>query len=246
MRVAIISSPRSGNTWFREVLSKTLGLENIAIHNYLDAPSSLPKKCALQIHWYREPNFQKFLLQNDFQLITLARHPLDVLISTLAFIRHEPETARWLGGNVAIPKTLHGCTPTSVAFANYAVSFGAENLLCVSQQWWHDENVIRVRYEDLVANPTSEFGRVVEGLGGGKQRLIEALDERDFSYFQSLPNKHGWKGRPGLWRLLIVPATARRIRRRHSNVFETLGYTVRPKLLLSRKRAEANWNALER
>jgi hypothetical protein len=59
----------------------------------------------------------------------LARHPLDVLVSMLNFIRHEPLTARWLEGNAEIPKTLVGQAPTSENFLNYAMSWGAENLL---------------------------------------------------------------------------------------------------------------------
>lgn len=106
LRVAIVSGPRSGNTWVRSVLSKALDLVQIGVHNPLDIPAALPKRLALQIHWYREPNFQAFLRSNGFRVAVIARHPFDVLISVLHFVRYEPMTDRWLEGNAAIPTHL--------------------------------------------------------------------------------------------------------------------------------------------
>ena len=198
MRIAIVSSPRSGNSWVRSVLSAAFGAEQLPVHNYLDAYEKLPEKCILQLHWYREPNFQRFLEENGFRILTLARHPLDILVSVLKFSRHELETARWLEGNVEIPMDLGECSPASVNFLHYATSWGAENLLSVTYQWWHDPKAIRVRYESLVANPEKSFRKMAVELG---------LDDRDFSlelsrfnlaYFQALKNRHGWQGRPGL------------------------------------------------
>jgi hypothetical protein len=49
-RIAIVGSPRSGNTWARMVLARMMGLEEIAVHNWKDLPSELPANCILQIH----------------------------------------------------------------------------------------------------------------------------------------------------------------------------------------------------
>jgi hypothetical protein len=245
MRVAIISSPRSGNTWVRSVLANSLDLQEIAVHNYLDAPAELPPRCIFQIHWYREPNFQRFLEENHFKSVIIGRHPLDVLLSVLQFIRHEPATSQWLLGNAEIPLDLAGQSPSSDAFTDYALGWGAENLLSVTYQWWHDQRALRVKYEDLVEGSSEKFARLVYALAGEtpRARLDESLKRFSFKYFQSLPNHHGWAGRAGLWRQLIPTRAARAIYRRHRHLFDVLGYEV-PWTWTTRRQATRNWESL--
>lgn len=138
LRIAVISTPRSGNSWIRSVLAGALGMQEIAVHNYLDIQEQLPDRCFLQIHWYREPNFQTWLAANKFRTLCVARHPLDILLSVMHYIRYEPDTAKWLGGNVDIPSQLLSASPASKAFLDYAIGDGAENLLSISYQWWKD------------------------------------------------------------------------------------------------------------
>ena len=109
LRIAIISTPRCGNTWVRVVLSDILKLEQLAVHNYSEL-ESIPDRAIVQLHWYREPRFQCFLRDYGFKTLVLSRHPLDVLVSILNFIRHEPLTARWLEGNAEIPPSLDRAT----------------------------------------------------------------------------------------------------------------------------------------
>jgi hypothetical protein len=244
MRIAIVSSPRSGNTWVRSILRDGLDLEEIAVHNYLDAVH-IPERCVFQLHWYREPNFQDFLARHRFQIITLARHPLDVLISVLHFIRHEPDTAKWLGGNCELPEALPGRSPVSDEFLDYALSFGSENLLSVTYQWWHEKSAIRIRYEDFVAATDVEADKLAVQLEACGEHLRHAVAINSLEVFKALPNRHGWQGCPGLWRELIPYENAAAIYARHHRVFQTLGYSIDP-TDLSREAAERNWTALVR
>ena len=243
MRIAIIGTPRSGNTWVRSVLRDALDLPEFAVHNYRDLPPVLPERAILQLHWYREPGFQAFLHGNGFRTVVLARHPLDVLLSVLHFVRHEPRTSRWLEGNVELPAALSSGSPVSEAFERYATSWGAENLLSVSCQWWLDSAATRMRYEDLVDDPRRAFRHLIGALGGEDGRLDAALAGNGFDVFRRTPNRHGWQGTPGLWRRLIPPAVARRIRSRHARVFDTLGYRV-PRYVLTRRQARQTWTHL--
>lgn len=243
MRIAIVSTPRSGNTWVRGVLRDALALPEFAVHNYRDLPPVLPAQTILQLHWYREPGFQALLRESEFKVIVLGRHPLDVLLSVLHFVRREPLTARWLEGNAQIPANLSQETPTSKGFERYAMSWGAENLLSISYQWWFEASAIRVRYEELVLNPEASFRKLISDLGGGSTRLGDALAANSLEVLQATPNRHGWQGTPNLWRQLIPPAVARRIRDRHARVFETLGYRV-PRYFLTRRHAQQVWSHL--
>jgi len=243
LRIAVISSPRSGNMWVRSVLGSILGLEQFAVHNYIELEEKIPDRCIVQLHWYREPNFQSFLNKHRFRTLVLARHPLDVLVSILHFVRHEPLTARWLEGNAEIPKGFPGTTPTSPDFLKYAVSWGAENVLGVSYQWWHDPGAVKVRYEELVERPQEALLNLARTFNPAVRDEKGAISRFDLASFQNLPNKHGWQGKPGLWRQLIVYSDARAIYKRHRRIFDVMGYSVQP-YLLTRAAALRRWNEL--
>jgi len=244
MRIAIVSSPRSGNSWLRGILGDSFELQHIAVHNYLDA-DNIPQRCVFQLHWYHEPNFQAFLSEHQFQVITIARHPLDILISVLHFVRYEPETAKWLGGNCEIPHSLAERSPSSDEFLEYAVNFGSENLLSITYQWWHDHSAIKIRYEDLVGTAEAEAVRISKLLRVPTERIPGAVAANSLERFKSLPNRHGWQGRPGLWRELIPFENANTIFARHRPIFEKLGYGIKP-TALTREKAEKNWASLLR
>jgi hypothetical protein len=245
LRIAIVSSPRCGNSYVRTVLARALNLAEIAVHNWTDTPKELPKDCILQIHWYREPNFQSFLRENSFRLLVLARHPLDVLLSVLHFIRYEPLTARWLEGNCAISPELLESSSVSAAFERYATSWGAENLLSISYQWWHDCAALRIRYEDLVEDPNGEFAAIAKALGQTTDCIETILTEINFQTFRAMPNRHGWQGKPGLWRMLVPTITALKIYACHQRIFNVLGYPI-PLSLTTRSTAKRNWERFKR
>jgi hypothetical protein len=240
LRIAIVSSPRSGNSWIRSTLAGALQAQEMAVHNYLDAPEDLPERCVLQIHWYREPNFQRWLQANKFKVVTIARHPLDVLISALRFICFEPETSRWLEGNTGLPGMLAASPPCSAEFLEYALSFEAENLLSITYQWWHDPAAIKIRYEDAVRDPAGLAGSLVAGWGADPDSVRPWLEASSLERMRTLPNRHGWQARPGLWKELIPPRDAACIFQRYRTLFHDLGYSVTP-YFLTRKTALRNW-----
>jgi hypothetical protein len=242
-RIAVISSPRSGNSWIRSVLAGSLNMNEIAVHNYLDAPNELPDRCFLQIHWYREPNFQKWLRLNDFKVVTIARNPFDILLSALHYSQFEPDTARWLEGNTGLPNGLLNATPYSKEFLQYALSFEAENLLSITYQWWHQANAIKLRYEDVTRDPNGTLEKIVSAFGGDRDALQPMLESISFEKMKNTPNRHGWQGRPGLWRELITPIDALKIWQRHRRIFQVLGYRFYP-YWLSQKSAKKNWSDL--
>jgi hypothetical protein len=243
VRIAVIGTPRSGNTWIRGVVADTLGCTHYAVHNYRDLPTDLAADCVLQIHWPREPGFQTFLRTEGFKIVIPARHPIDVLVSVLHFVRREPLTARWLEGNADIPHDLAAETPASPGFQRYALSYGAENLLSISYQWSFDRDAILVHYEKLVAEPRAGFRSLIERLGGLTEGVEAALGAHAFAHYRNMPNRHGWQANPGVWRQLVPRAVAQRIFLRHRPIFDRLGYQV-PFYALSKRRATKMWQQM--
>jgi len=247
MRLALISTPRSGNTWVRKFLASALFLEQDAVHDWRDVSPPLPTRYILQVHWYREPQFLDWLNENGFTPVVIARHPLDVLISILRFAKYEPQTSRWLEGAGKLPVDLGQANPTSKRFLDWAVGPGAENLLSVSYAWWQDEAAFRLKYEDAIFNPEETFGRLLRAADPEftpDGRASALLHKRIFEELQHAPNKHAWQGQPGLWKQVIASRDARRIGLRHQPVFDLLGYRAES-WFVSRASARRRWDAVK-
>jgi hypothetical protein len=255
MRVVVVSTPRSGNTWLRRLLATALGLEE---HGALEprevAWGDLPGRSILQIHWDRTRSFEERLRRDGFRVVALARHPLDVLISLASFVNSHPgprsiwaerATLRGEGGDES---ALLGATPTGPAFLDYATGPRARALLGISRQWWGAPGACAVRYEDLVADPVGELDRLLGDLGAGPSvALEEAVAANSLAQLRTLhtdnPN-HFWQGRPGLWRRLVTADAARRIAAAQPECFGPLGYPCDPDESLTIERARDHWRAL--
>jgi hypothetical protein len=244
LRIAVISSPRSGNTWLRSLLADAYGLEDFAFHNPAEADwSLLPRGCVLQIHWHRTPSFLRTLNDAGFRVVTMMRHPLDVLLSVLQFCQYDRSTLRWLDGENGNERPIYGVMPGSAAFVEYATGRRAAALLSVGTEWWRAPDVCRVRYEDLVADPVGELDRLIRDLGRPSLRPTDEVAGRATVAelrARCQADHHCWQGRPGLWRLLLTTDVARTIARAHPGAF-AFGYACDPDESLTPAHADAHW-----
>ena len=153
-RIAILSTPRTGNTWLRRLLDGVYSM----VHVVPDSPAEiewqrLPPRCVLQLHWDRDPALLEKLDQYAFRKITICRHPLDVLISILHFSSVHAGTGPWVGGRGGGEEAIANVLPRSPAFLDYAVGPRANVLLSASCQWAADPECLVVRYEAFVQEP---------------------------------------------------------------------------------------------
>lgn len=227
MRLALVSTPRSGNTWLRYLLANLYYLKQYAVHSPDDVNwSSLEEDCILQLHWHQTGSFLNTLEEHQFKVITIARHPLDVLISILHFAPHEPQTARWLNGEGGDESSICGQLPTSVEFLSYAISKRAKALLSVTKEWWNFPNVINVRYEDLVHTTEQTLEALCQYLGTPKTDIQTVVSAHTIEKLRlTSSNNHFWKGHPGFWMTLIPTESAQQIEAAHRDIFSCLNYT---------------------
>ncbi len=244
VRLAVVSTPRTGNTWLRYLLSQMYGVPETAVHNPADLDwAQLPEGFVVQIHWHHVEPFVGSLRERGFLVVSPARHPLDVLVSILHFAPREPLTRRWLEGEAGTEVALSGSDPQSDAFLRYAQSGRAAALLSVTPEWWVDPAVLRVRYEDLVGDPVGQLERLVEMIGVVPHRSMRAAIDscRIEKLRPTFPNQHFWRGQPGLWRALVLAGHARAIADFHRDTFQALGYGCEPDPHLSERAARRNW-----
>jgi hypothetical protein len=164
----LVSYPRSGNTWVRFLLAnllypnETVGFANI--NRLLPAPEisskrflrNLPRPRILKSHQPFDARFRK--------VVYLARDPRDVVISEYHFdlkkLYIEPEV------------TLQQFVSRFIAGETAAYGSWWEHVASWIAARQGNPAFLLIRYEDLIAEPVVETGKIAEFLG------IEAAPER--------------------------------------------------------------------
>ncbi len=179
LRLALMSTPRSGNTWLRGMLASTLDLQELAVHDpYALDWGGLPPRVIVHLHWLRDEALAALFEQHGFRVVVISRHPLDMLISLLVYAQHGRETMGWLGGLAGDERELEGASPLDAGFLNYATGDRARALLNVGAQWWLAPGAGRVRYEDLIDDTPGHLARLLAELQLQPRRpLSEAIDK---------------------------------------------------------------------
>jgi hypothetical protein len=119
----------------------------------------------------------------------------------------------------------------------------------VTTGWWNEADVVRTRYETLVADTESELSRLTAEIDAPPVVPIEevvaacAFGVTRIKCHTHL--RHAWRGQPGLWRSVIPAPFAREIYHAHRGVFETLGYECEADDSLTHAAALSNWLELE-
>ena len=247
LRIAFVGSPRSGNVWLHRILMDLLSLPAIGHHEPHEvAWNDLPSRCILQLHWKPERGFRDKLAYHKFIPMVLHRHPLDLLISILHFCRHEPQTACWLGGLGGDENKIIYAAPTDNAFVEYACSERARVLLNLSGDWTKQAGTVALHYEQLVADPMQTISSSITCLGlvVDPSAIKVALDKNTLPVLQQWANLHGWMGRPGLWRQLILAKDAAIIEQAHKNVFSAQGYRMEPDKSLTSSESLKLWESI--
>jgi hypothetical protein len=244
LRIAVVSTPRAGNTWIRHLLRHAYQLPDLARHSMTDEDwRTLPSEVVLQLHWRRDAEFVGKLAEHGFRVVTVARHPLDVLISILHFCVFESESDQWLLGAGGSEREIYAAMPRSRAFIEYAKGPRAAELLAVTMDWWEQPSVIGIRYEDCVRDTDAELAGMEQVLGpvrcGSRAEAIEGCSLGKLRAMAT--NNHFWKGSPGLWRQLLPMAEANEIAAAHRQVVERLNYTIDPDPGLTPLKADRNW-----
>lgn len=228
MRIALVSTPRSGNTWLRYLLADLHGLRQQAIHSPTEfAWQDSPDRTIVQVHWPPTADFLELLSTAQFTPLTVCRHPLDVLISILHFCRREPATASWLLGDGGDENSIQWAAPADAAFERYAVGPRARALLAISAAWWSHPGVLKVRYESLVETPEQVLRGLLPDEAVSADAVKHVVKTHGIEQLRtSSSNHHFWSGKPGIWQSLMPNALAMPVFQAHADVFDRLSYDV--------------------
>lgn len=245
VRHFLACSPRTGNTWVRQLLADSLYLTSYPVHRATDVPwDDLPPHCIVSLHEHVSEDFYRCLASRGFKVLVTVRHPLDTLISILHYAQHEPKTALWLAGEGGDESRLYGVGPMDPAFLTYACGPRGAALLGISAEWLPYASAT-VRYEELCRDPILKLRQLLAALGLTPARPLDAVTAENT--LTALRNKnphdvhHFWRGQPGFWRRVLTAEVAEAIWNRHYVLFQTLGYSCDPDPALTAQQARYNW-----
>src|ERR1700722_5548124 len=216
--IALISTPRSGTTWLRLILEHVLELDALSVYHPADLDwTRLPERAVIHLHWPRTAYLQSLLAGAKVNVVTMSRHPFDVLVSILRLAQTEPETIGWLWGRGGDEEGLVDVDPSSEEFAQWAMSDRALNLLEVTSSWLVDSRVERISYERLVASPEQEVGRFLQGLSLLPVRPIDEAVDRftPDRVNERMGIQHTWTATTDMWRQVIPTDLADQLRARY-------------------------------
>jgi hypothetical protein len=250
LRLAVVGTPRSGNTWVRSLLADLYDLQEIPVQVAQETPwTNLPARCVIQVHWAPWPWFLRNVGRHGVQVVTPARHPFDVLMSWLNHVYYVHLEGVCPGGGACKECAIVGALPGSDTFLDYVRSEAGQFLLSFSPAWWNRPGVLRLRYEDLVEAPEDELGRLVGRIGEAPRKpLAEALEATSIARLKpshEVRQYQYWQGQSGLWRAMLPAARAREIAAAVPTAFEVLGYDCDPDESLDPAGADRNWLQLQ-
>jgi hypothetical protein len=252
LRLAVLGTPRSGNTWLRRVLATAYefagdsGWERAA-HEASEVDwGAEPPRSIVQIHLNRDAAFEHIMARHGIRPVVPRRHPFDVLISILQYATHVHDTHRWLGGEGGDESSIRGLDPNHPAFLAYATGPRAKALLGVSPAWREVPGAVSVRYEDLVTDPEPTLERLAAALG--QPPVVGWESALAANTMDQLRKTHGfghiWKGLPGLWRILLTADSAAALAEAHRPLLRSLGESAEADPTLTPDDALAHWQSL--
>ncbi|MPZ24093.1 MAG: hypothetical protein GEU28_11245 [Dehalococcoidia bacterium] len=131
--------------------------------------SILPERFILHAHWVASPPVVAAVESNHVRVITMVRHPFEVMLSHLAWVNRSR-------GDIGLP-FLKGITPRSRAFIDFASGPIGKQFMSVTTSWWVRPDTLRVKYEEMVEDPGAVGQTLIEQLGDEPRTSVaEALD----------------------------------------------------------------------
>jgi hypothetical protein len=246
-RIAILATPRSGNTWLRMMLRDVLELDELIVRHPGDLDwERLPERAVINLHWPATVYLQSFLEAARVKVVTISRHPFDVLVSILRFAQTEPETIQWLWGRGGDEDSLLDADPTSEPFAQWAMSERALHLIEVSSSWLAVPDVAHVSYDKLVESPEREVHRLVQRLSLAPVKPIaEAVQRFTPAWVNERSGiAHAWTATTDMWKEVLPADLVDQLRVRYRYQLRQLGLTATPDVKINRSEARDRWQQL--
>lgn len=232
LRILIVSTPKSGNTWLKLLLGEIYELPAVELPDHprdirLEA---LPSSWIAQQHYWFERPTKEWLEAHGVIVLTTVRHPADVFVSLWHHVQREDRAA------VADPRNSFSLKRDAGAMGPAAEAFAREGFyrdLHISISWLRAGESLCVRYEDLWSQPFATLRHVTDFVRSCSDLAIRrAISLCQIRRLQrvNLDRGRGFfrKGGVGGWRDALPPSIAATLREAepYPAQFGFLGYSM--------------------
>jgi len=232
LRILILSTPKTGNTWLRHLLAGVYRLPQFYVPPPIDCASldKAGERWVTHYHTRPNPELLSWIRRNRAVVITTIRHPGDVLISLYHHVhdfRSETIDQDFLRGMLSTGFERRGIT-------TYAADQPFSADLDCSLEWMACEGTHTVRYEDLRADPVAALRELTSRIHPAPLERIEAAVEMcDIDVMRRRAGNFGGffrQGRIGDWRQMLAPDVIELFRSQHpyATQMARLGYSTEP------------------
>lgn len=160
LRIAILSTPKTGNTWLRWLLHYAFDLPIIDLPDVWDAssPPAVPARFVTHQHLMPCEDLLRWLTENKVVVLTTIRHPADAFLSWLHY-------AQWHDiGDRDIRTALRGEYGRPGKNTLRYLQYGFPQVYALSRSWSRLGAHV-VRYEDMLSDPVAQLHRLKSTLG---------------------------------------------------------------------------------
>ncbi|MEZ5287718.1 MAG: hypothetical protein R2712_23535 [Vicinamibacterales bacterium] len=183
MKIAILSTPKTGNVWLSTLLTEAYGLPRVPVDPSLrflpiDMLESSGENWLIYAHVYPDDRTVEWLRRTGVHVVSTVRHPGDVLVS----LRHYVSWSEHNADDPARALLVDHADAESAALRYVREHF--PNVLGISASWIR-LGASRVRYRDLLADPMGTM-RTLTG-------RMQPVDERDLRRAVVLSQFHRMK-----------------------------------------------------
>jgi LPS sulfotransferase NodH len=233
LRILILSTPKTGSTWLRSLLSGIYRLPHLYLEPGFDceALSRAGSRWIAQYHVRPRPDLTAWVREQGAVVITTIRHPADVLISLYHHIRNF--RAQKLDVEFVHRMLCAGFERTNITIDSHGRPFWTD--LAYSLDWMSESGTEVVRYERLRSDPLGTLRKLTSRIcAAPDERLNAAIEMSDLQLMRAMAGPFARffrEARIGRWRELLPPEIVDVFRSMppYPTLMARLGYSVEPR-----------------
>lgn len=242
--ILLSSVPRSGNTLIQKVINDVWGIPSTSAHSMDDIDFTLtPEILLLQVHQPYIKAMDKYYKNFDFKVINLYRHPFDILLSMLNFIRVDQQVIYWRDGAVfKNTDDFAGVTPTDELFVQWACSNSVLQVMNISHSWEGKPQTFSARYDEVINDLPVVIVRLAKFLGRNNTASREYINSLHNKKLPGIAAHHKWRGLNEGFYELLPSSVLKKLNRCYNNHLKQTGYDVMLSRAYSQQEAKNMWN----
>ena len=232
LKIIVASTPKTGNTWVRSLLSTMYSLPTVQLDEVFD-----PKQAdaygpcwVAQQHFLPAPALVEWVKEKQAIIVTTMRHPGDTLLSLHSYIRrtaNDPATYKGLVRVMTLDRQPFGPNFEEYVQDNFCY------YLNISIAWLR-QGCIPVRYEDMWRDPETTLQHLTERIGiTDPSRIGRVIEMCDIDVLRNITRGGSMffgQGQINQWQHKLPPNIIEILKHRdpYPAQFKALGYTMDP------------------